>query len=133
MENYVEVEGIDASTYAGKAASAVKVKARGILGDDLLNFNLINFVSFMLIHDKFMSKGIVITDDNKEECYIKIIELGDEKLIDDLEKYINLKDTIKQIEKQKEEYQSVIKKLQNLKDKNDADAVNSTVEEYLRK
>jgi len=133
MKNHIEIEGIDASTYAGKAAAAVKVKARGILGDDLLNFNLINFVSFMLIHDKFMSKGIVITDDTKEECYIKIIELGDEKLIDDLEKYINLKDNITRIEKQKEEYDSVIAKLQNLSNKNDEIAVNSAVEEYLRK
>ena len=28
---YVEIEGIDASTYAGKAAKALKIKVRGIL------------------------------------------------------------------------------------------------------
>jgi len=133
MKTYTEVEGIDASSYAGKAALAVKIKARGILGEDLLNFKLINFVSFMLIHDKFMSKGIIITDDNKEECYIKIIELGDEKLINELEKYITLKDEIKNIEQQKEEYQSIISKLQNLSNKNDTTEVNLIIEEYLRK
>ena len=128
-----EIEGIDGSTYAGKAAQAVKTKARGIFGDDLLTFNLINFISIMLINNKFMSKGIFITDDNKEECYIKIIELGDESLINDLEKFITLKDEIREIEKKKEEYDIIIDKLKRLSNKNDEEAVNAIIEEYLRR
>ena len=92
---YVEVEGINYSTYAGKAALAVKKKARGIMGDELLIFNLLDFITYMDLNTKFSSLGIFITESNKEECYIKIIELGDEKLIDDLELYLNLKDSIK--------------------------------------
>lgn len=130
---YEEVEGIDTSTYAGKAVKAVKTKARGIMGDDLLIFKLIDFVSLMLINNNFLSKGIVITDDNKEECYIKIIELGDDSLILDLERYITLKDEIKKIEADKREYQEIISKLQLLVDFNDAEAVNKIVEEYLRR
>ena len=45
MDKYTEIEGIDASTYAGKAALAVKTKARGIMGDDLLIFKLVDFTS----------------------------------------------------------------------------------------
>jgi hypothetical protein len=131
--NYEEVEGIDSRTYAGKAAKAVKTKARGILGDDLLIFKLVDFVSFMLLNNKFINKGIVITDDNKEECYIKIIEMGDESLITDLEKYISLKDDIKAIENSKAEYLAIIKKLQLLPDQNDNEAVNMIVEDYLRR
>jgi len=131
--NYEEVEGIDANTYAGKAVKAVKTKARGILGDDLLIFKLVDFVSFMLLNNKFINKGIVITDDNKEECYIKIIEMGDESLITDLEKYISLKDDIKAIENSKAEYLAIIKKLQLLPDQNDNEAVNMIVEDYLRR
>jgi hypothetical protein len=133
MNGYREVEGINADTYAGKAALAVKTKARGILGDDLLTFTLVDFVSIMMLNNKFLSKGIAITDDNKEECYIKIIELGDETLINDLEKFINLKDEIKLIEDKKNEYTSVINKLQLLKDFNNEEAVNSIVENYLRR
>jgi hypothetical protein len=133
LSNYEEVEGIDSTTYAGKAAKAVKTKARGILGDDLLIFKLVDFVSFMLLNNKFSSKGIFITDDNKEECYIKIIESGDESLITDLEKYIGLKDDIKSIEISKSEYQTIIKKLQLLPDQNNEDAVNKIVEDYLRR
>jgi hypothetical protein len=133
LSEYKEVEGIPASTYAGKAAKAVKTKARGILGDDLLIFKLVDFVSFMLLNNKFSNKGIFITDDNKEECYIKIIETGDESLINDLEQYITLKDEIREIEKNKSEYQEIIKKLQLLPDQNDEDAVNKIVEDYLRR
>ena len=76
----IEIEGIDASTYAGKAAKACKTKVRGIMGDDLLIFTLIDFVSFMELNNKFASKNIFITETNKEEKYIEIIETGDESL-----------------------------------------------------
>jgi hypothetical protein len=128
-----EVEGIDTATYAGKAAKAVKTKARGIMGDDLLIFKLVDFVSLMMLNNKFLSKGIVITDTNKEECYIKIIESGDDSMIVDLEKYITLKDDIKLIESQKSEYTEIINKLQLLSDPNNTDAVNAIVESYLRR
>lgn len=133
MDKYTEVEGIDASTYAGKAAQAVKLKARGIMGDELLIFKLVDFVSLMLIQNNFMNKGIFITDNNKEECYIKIIETGEESLINDLERYITLKDEIKKIEADKAEYVSIITQLKQLTDFNDNDAVNKIIEEYLRR
>lgn len=131
--NYEEIEGIDASTYAGKAAKAVKTKVRGIMGDDLLIFKLIDFVSLMMISNKFASNGIFITDNNKEECYIKIIETGDESLITDLERYLVLKDDIKKIEANKQEYSDIITKLQFLSDPNDEQAVNTIIEDYLRR
>lgn len=133
MEKYKEVECIDSSTYAGKAAAACKIKVRGIIGDDLLTFKLLDFISIMLINNKFLDRGIIITDKNKEECYIKIIETGDESLINDLEIYLSLKDNIKRLEEQKKEYTGIISKLQSLTNYNDRDAVNSIVEEYLRR
>lgn len=128
-----EVENIDTSTYAGKAVKAVRVKARGIMGDDLLTFYLMDIVKFMILTNEFMSKGIFITDDNREECYIKIIEMGEESLIEKLEDYLNMKDSINVIQSKKEEYQKIITQLQELEDKNDEISVNSIVEEYLRR
>lgn len=130
---YVEIEGIDINTYAGKAAKAVKTKVRGILGDDLLTLKLIDFVNLMILNNKFMSKGIFITEENREDSYIKIIEAGDENLINDLEKYIMLLESVKSINDKKEEYQDIIYKLQNLKDHNDQESVNSIIENYLRR
>lgn len=130
---YVEIEGIDVSTYAGKAAKALKIKVRGILGDDLLTFKLIDFVNFIILNNKFTSKGIFITEENREDSYIKIIEMGDESLINDLEKYIMLLESIKIINDKKQEYEDIIYKLKNLKDHNDEDSVNSIIESYLRR
>lgn len=130
---YTEIEGIDESTYAGKAAKAVKTKARGIFGDDFIAFTLIDFVSFMQLNNKFANQGIFITEKNKEEKYIEIIETGDESLIEDLETYITLLDNIKIIQTKKDEYSNIIGSLQLLQDYNDAKAVNSVVEEYLRR
>lgn len=133
MNKRVEVEDIDVTTYAGKAANACRTKVRGILNGDLLAFVIVDFVNFMLLHNKFLSKNVIITEDNKEECYIKIIEMGEESLIEDLETYINLKDKIKAVETIREEYYTIIDKLRNLTDKNDRSAVNSIIEDYLRR
>lgn len=133
MTKYVEVEGIDASTYAGKAAMAVKTKLRGILGDDILTVKLIDFVTYINLNNRFSSKGIFITDNNKEEAYIKIIETGDETLITDLETFITIKDSLADLEAKKAEYTGIINKLTMLTDKNDEAAVNGIIEEYLRR
>lgn len=130
---YEEVEGIDSNTYAGKAAQAVKTKVRGILGDDLIAFTLLDFVIFMQLNNSFAARGIFITDKNKEEKYIEIIETGDENLIQDLEQYIMLLDNIKIIQKKKDEYNEVINSLKHIQNYNDVQTVNSIVESYLRR
>jgi hypothetical protein len=133
MPDYEEIEGIDTSSYAGKAVKAVKTKVRGILGDDLLTFTLLDYVTFMQLNNTFSSKGIFISEKNKEEKYIEIIETGDESLIEDLEKYITLLDNIKGIQKKKDEYTKIIEELQHLHDYDNIDEVNNIVESYLRR
>lgn len=133
MKEYKEVDGIDTETYAGKAALACRKKARGIIGDELINFHLVDFVTFMLLNNKFNSKGIYITEENREEAYIQIIETGDDSLIADLEKYLFIMDDIKNIESMKDDYAKVIKQLKMLSDQNDQVAVNAIIKDYLRK
>lgn len=132
-EKRVEIEGIDANTYAGKAALACKTKARGIFGDELLTFKLLDFVSFMIINNELASKGYIITEELREEVYIKIIETGDVELINKLEKYINLMDSIKQLQEKKDEFYNIIDKLKVLSDLNDEKSVNEIIESYLRR
>ena len=128
-----EIEGINLETYAGKAALAVKTKARGIFGDDLLIFELLDLITFMLLNNKLANKGFYITEDNKEEKYIEIIETCDEQLIEDLEKYIFLLDKIKILQNKKNEYDSIIYSLKYLNDYNDQSSVNNIIESYLRR
>ena len=125
-----EIEGIDLETYAGKAALAVKTKVRGIMGDSLLIFTLVDFVELMLLNNKFADLGIFITDTNREESYIKIIELGDPVLIDDLEKFINLKDSIAQISDMKDEYANIIDQIKVADNEED---INDAIKDYLKR
>ena len=129
----VEIEGINFDSYAGKAALAVKTKARGIFGDDLLIFELLDLITFMLLNNKLADKGFFITEENKEEKYIEIIETCDESLIEDLEKYIFLLDKIKIIQNKKNEYDNIIESLKYLSNYDDQESVNSIIEEYLRR
>ena len=128
-----EIEGINLESYAGKAALAVKTKARGIFGDDLLIFELLDLITFMLLNNKFANNGFFITDENKEEKYIEIIETCDDNLIEDLEKYIFLLDKIKILQNKKNEYDSIIDSLKYLNDYNDQSSVNNIIESYLRR
>jgi hypothetical protein len=58
--------------------------------------------------------------------------MSEEKYIE-VEGYINLRDKVQGIEAQKKEYTDIVNKLKVLEDANDTDAVNSVVEEYLRR
>lgn len=130
---YKEIEGIDYNTYAGKAALAVKTKARGIFGDDLLIFELLDLISFMLLNNKLSSLGIFITEKNREEKYIEIIEMGNDELIEDLERYILLLDKIKILQSKKDEYDHIIEKLKYTSDYSDTESINKIIEKYLRR
>ena len=59
--------------------------------------------------------------------------MGNEDDINDLEKFINIKDEIKVLEKKKQEYLSIINQLQLLQNPDDEDAVNAIIEDYLRR
>ena len=87
----------------------------------------------MMLNNKFANQGIFITDDNREECYIKIIEAGNESLIADLEKYLEIKDKVTVIEMRKKEYDDILNNLRTLSDFNDSETVHQIVEKYLRR
>lgn len=128
-----KINEISTSTYAGKAAKAVKQKVQSIISDGLITFTLLDFISFIQINNMFADQGIFITNENKEQKYIEIIESGDEKLISFLEEYINLLDNIKNINNKKTEYQTIIYQLQTINDKDNIEEINKIVEEYLRR
>ena len=52
---------------------------------------------FTTINNELMVEGYIITNSNREEQYIKIIETGDEVLINKLEKYLTILDNLEDI------------------------------------
>ena len=49
---------------------------------------------YTIINNYLCDKGYFIHDDNREEVYLSILEVGDETLIDKLELYLNAKDEL---------------------------------------
>lgn len=129
-----ELEGIKLDTYAGKAVIALRTKLKGILGDSgFLLLHLMDIVDFMMLHDKFASKGIFITQDNREEKYIEIIQTGDQDMIDDLERYIGYLDRLTELRTKIDTYNDIIQELKEVSDPNSEEEVNNIVKDYLKK
>ena len=51
-------------------------------------------VEYIILTTFFIEKGIIITDNNRPEKYLEIIETGDEESINKLEKYLEIRDNI---------------------------------------
>lgn len=74
------------------ATIVARSRLHDLFTDTLLVGNLIQYYKFIEINNRLMAEGYYIHNGNREEVYIKIIESGDQQLIDDLEEYLNTKD-----------------------------------------
>lgn len=128
-----EVEGISMDTYAGKAAAACRNKLYGILGNSgFMILSMMDVAMYIMLHDKFAAKGYFITQENKEEMYIKILESGDMALFEDLEKYISYLDIVDALSKKVDEYNKLIEQLR-LNTESTDETINDIVGEYLKR
>jgi len=64
-----------------------------------VNMTFMDFFEFVVANNKFCTRGIFITDDNREEEYLKIINTGDIDLIENLERFLESFDTLKEVSK----------------------------------
>lgn len=53
--------------------------------------------SFIILNNDLANAGYFITDKNREETYLSILETGDETLIQKLEDYLNFRDEIEKV------------------------------------
>ncbi len=63
----------------------------------IFNVGAIDYFEFLNIFSRLASLGYFITDQNREEKYIEIIETGNEDLIEELEIYLEKKDNLDKI------------------------------------
>ena len=63
----------------------------------LFMFSAIDFFEYLTLFNRMTSLGYFITNENREEKYIEIIETGDEDLISLLEAYLEKKDKLDSI------------------------------------
>lgn len=128
-----QIENIDINTYAGKAIIACRTKFKGIFGDNgLISMNIVSLVDMIRTHDLLASYGYFITDKNREEKYIEILEKDDPELIEALEQYINYLDSTEELHRVIKEYKQVIDDIKQ-QDPDDIKSINKIIEPYLNK
>lgn len=69
-------------------------KVRMIVTPEMSKISGFALYGFMILNNDLCNEGYYITNENREEVYIKILETGDEELISKLEDYLNYKDEL---------------------------------------
>lgn len=86
------------------------------------------YFRFQYLNNIFASKGYFITEDNREEIYIKILETDDEKMIEYLEEYLKVLGQLNQYEQM---YQSFLNGLDEMEMTDDEVTLNQILQEAL--
>jgi hypothetical protein len=77
-----------------ESRNASIIKVRMLVTPELSKISGFALYGFMILNNDLAAGGYFITDSNREEKYLEILETGDEKLIQKLEDYLNYKDEI---------------------------------------
>lgn len=95
--------------------------------DDTTN---IAFANFIILNNKLLDKGFVITDENREDKYLEIVNKDDEQLLDTLSSYLEAYDNLRIYV---DYYQYYIRVKENIRSAFDLEEVNAAFDEYNKR
>lgn len=98
LPHEIEIMSSDAVLDKLQAAKdAAIAKVRVIVTPELSKIAGLALYSFTVLNNDLASQGYFITDKNREEMYLTILETADESLIQKLEDYLNYRDEIDRV------------------------------------
>lgn len=74
--------------------TTAKSRLRPKVNEVFMSLSAFTFYEFFTVNNMLASKGIFITEENREEKYLEILNTGDDVLIDYLERYLEAMDKI---------------------------------------
>ncbi len=92
------------------------------------------FIKYTMLHDKFAEEGIYITDKNKEDKYIEIIEKDAPELLELLEDYLQIQEQLNKIISARDSWKETVQKLEDIsktEDANNKEAIISAVKPFF--
>jgi hypothetical protein len=95
-----------------EARNAAIIKVRMLVTPELSKISGFALYGFIVLNNDLSANGYFITNENREEKYLEILETGDERLIQKLEDYLNYKDeleAVSQLERKFSAYRAEIK------------------------
>lgn len=72
-------------------------KVHNSITSELCTIHALDIFEYLETFSAFLDRGIVITEKNREEKYLEVINTGDEWLIEHLERYLEIKDSVRPI------------------------------------
>lgn len=72
-------------------------RVRMLINPEMASISGLVFYGFMCLNNELADRGYFITETNREAKYLAILETGDEKLIEMLERYLNYRDEISRV------------------------------------
>lgn len=93
----VEVVDLGETDPLQEARNASITKIRMLVTPELSKASGMALYGFIILNNDLAANGYFITNENREEKYLEILETGDEKLIAKLEDYLNYKDEIEAV------------------------------------
>lgn len=110
----IEVKGKEDS-YGNFLPGSIKEEIASLLREKFLKVvdahTTIDMILYMEAMLALADRGFVITDDNREEKYLEVLETGNEELIDLLENYLIIRDEMYVIKTNKIDYNNTIQML----------------------
>lgn len=85
---------------------------------------MFDFYDFLILNNEFASLGYIITNANKEEQYLKIINENDEGLLNRLERYLFLLDKLSLYQFRKQQVDNLKSKLNEASTEEEIDEIN---------
>lgn len=107
-----EVIDLETSDPLNEARDASVTKIRMLITPELSKISGFALYGFIILNNDLSNAGYFITNENREEKYLEILETGDEKLIAKLEDYLNYRDeidTVAYFERKFSEFRAEIK------------------------
>jgi len=91
--------------------------------------DMITYINYIDINNELSSHGIFITNNNREEKYLEILEIGDENLIDLLEAFLEAKDELQVVKSAKKDFNRVLQSVYKLTedDVEELDKISSSI------
>ena len=90
------IDGVENNELESLKESSI-IKVRMLVTPELSKISSFSMYGFIVLNNDLSSAGYFITNENREEKYLEILETGDEQLIQKLEDYLNYKDEIEQL------------------------------------
>lgn len=91
-------------------------RVRMLINPELASVSGLAYYGFMCLNNELADKGFFITESNREAKYLSILETGDEKLIEMLERYLNYRDEIGRVSALHKSFEGLRKDILNEED-----------------